>query len=893
MTSLQAKKGGTVNAEADRLSVLKQTRVVTRLKKDKSWIQQQNSEDEQDDIPSPVSPQLKSLEGRKFLWSPTPDSKADRDSPTFGAKETVMKTSSSPNQSSYNQSTYTVNESRTSSVTSQSSPPASLQSNNRTPASRASTGYIIRGQPLNPSAQVKSQNSYNGYQKSYSVQQKSASLPRVPTASGYKMSTEEYKKLAPFNTRSSSTTEQSDEEEAPFSREEQAKRTEKASSILKNSPTKDRSYVMSAAKKYIGVASPDTPPPFIAKKVDIKEDDPGANKKSETFPKSLSSYLYDDAARFENNWKQTQSKAPSQTPTPSGKDTSPPKLTSVNATETRTSPVKPQSGKITVIKDESSDSKPTTENRSTTSRTVTTSTERIQVKEERNLSDPKSLASYLYEDASRFENNWKTTQPTPAVSQTAPSGGTDKEDIPRLTSYTTTNVTETRRQGIQSQPAKITVVKDDGDKADKDIPKTTTEIRSVRTSETRNERDNGNIPKLTSWSSTTVTESANPDIKVQPGKISVIRDESNYGNRDISGRSTERTSTTRTTTTTSTESRNESMPPKPIPRTETKPKVSTEDSSDVNINKQQDLISWSDLDIPKATETRTNESSKPAVINTTSETRYRVPEILDEAESNTSSSRPVTDSGNRSLTTTTSGARYESSRASPEPNSERSSSPRPSPRVRENTSTTTVTETRYRVPEILEENMLESSPPRGSSRTTVTTSRSTDPTYTEYKEDKESRSTRTVSSSREKITTTVETRYENRSKEDLSEPDPQSSSNKGILFVKEYVNSSESLKSPTYAGGQPDFLDDSDRLSYSSASYMYSSPSKRSDEGPCNYCGREIKDCAKIILEHLNIYCHEYCFKCGICNKPMGDLIDSLFIHRDVVHCESCYEKLF
>ncbi|NXM91647.1 ZN185 protein, partial [Oenanthe oenanthe] len=67
----------------------------------------------------------------------------------------------------------------------------------------------------------------------------------------------------------------------------------------------------------------------------------------------------------------------------------------------------------------------------------------------------------------------------------------------------------------------------------------------------------------------------------------------------------------------------------------------------------------------------------------------------------------------------------------------------------------------------------------------------------------------------------------------------------------------------------------------------------RSSEPLCTYCSREIRDCPKIIIEHLNIHCHEYCFRCGICHKAMGDLLDKIFIHRDIVHCDKCYEKLF
>ncbi|NXX48133.1 ZN185 protein, partial [Tricholaema leucomelas] len=98
------------------------------------------------------------------------------------------------------------------------------------------------------------------------------------------------------------------------------------------------------------------------------------------------------------------------------------------------------------------------------------------------------------------------------------------------------------------------------------------------------------------------------------------------------------------------------------------------------------------------------------------------------------------------------------------------------------------------------------------------------------------------------------------------------SSRRGVLFVKQYLNSSGSSASPRYG---------SLLLHH------------RSSDPVCTYCSREIRDCPKIIIEHLNIYCHEYCFRCGICHKAMGDLLDKIFIHRDIVHCDKCYEKLF
>ncbi|XP_012881363.1 PREDICTED: zinc finger protein 185 isoform X1 [Dipodomys ordii] len=117
---------------------------------------------------------------------------------------------------------------------------------------------------------------------------------------------------------------------------------------------------------------------------------------------------------------------------------------------------------------------------------------------------------------------------------------------------------------------------------------------------------------------------------------------------------------------------------------------------------------------------------------------------------------------------------------------------------------------------------------------------------------------------------------------------------KGIVFVKEYMNASEVSSgkpaSPRYGSvsSAEDSLDMEKKLPYNSTPY-----SERTTGGICTYCSREIRDCPKITLEHLGICCHEYCFKCGICNKPMGDLLDQIFIHRDTIHCGKCYGKLF
>ncbi|ELK18430.1 Zinc finger protein 185 [Pteropus alecto] len=119
-------------------------------------------------------------------------------------------------------------------------------------------------------------------------------------------------------------------------------------------------------------------------------------------------------------------------------------------------------------------------------------------------------------------------------------------------------------------------------------------------------------------------------------------------------------------------------------------------------------------------------------------------------------------------------------------------------------------------------------------------------------------------------------------------------SSKGIVFVKEYMNASEvssgKLVSSRYSsvGSTEDSFDVEKNPPHDGTPY----PDRTTGE-ICTYCNREIRDCPKITLEHLGICCHDYCFKCGICSKPMGELLGQIFIHRDTIHCGKCYEKLF
>lgn len=120
---------------------------------------------------------------------------------------------------------------------------------------------------------------------------------------------------------------------------------------------------------------------------------------------------------------------------------------------------------------------------------------------------------------------------------------------------------------------------------------------------------------------------------------------------------------------------------------------------------------------------------------------------------------------------------------------------------------------------------------------------------------------------------------------------PEPEAKMGFVYVKEYVNSTEQT-SHNARDSVPSWSD----LTASSTTYSYSSPSTYSS-GPlsslCTYCGEPVGNDAKITIEHLDINCHTGCFKCNVCSKPMGDLLDDMFIHRGKVNCESCYSKAF
>ncbi|XP_049622921.1 zinc finger protein 185 [Suncus etruscus] len=119
------------------------------------------------------------------------------------------------------------------------------------------------------------------------------------------------------------------------------------------------------------------------------------------------------------------------------------------------------------------------------------------------------------------------------------------------------------------------------------------------------------------------------------------------------------------------------------------------------------------------------------------------------------------------------------------------------------------------------------------------------------------------------------------------------SGSKGLVLVKEYTDARELSSRKPGATSYSSGASSEEASGKEKKGPGSSTGAQRTTGGICTYCSREIRDRPKITLDHLGICCHDYCFKCGICSKPMGELLDQIFIHRDTVHCEKCYEKLF
>ncbi|XP_032650489.1 zinc finger protein 185 isoform X2 [Chelonoidis abingdonii] len=736
MMSLGVSKGGVIPpSEEDRKKIIRQMKVRTTLKGDKSWIYPQNSDNEEETKSSP-------------LHSPCRSDKIDGGSPASA------------------------------SVT---------PHGNRLPSSKPTSGYLIRGVFTRTIDKTPPESTFysNGTQKSSAAQAKSASLPCF--SSGYKMTTEDYKKLAPFNVRQISV--ESDEEKPAFSPDEHKKRTEAANSVLRRTASRERSYVLSAAKKSNGSPTQEVPP-FIAKRVEIEEEG-GRHMKSQTLPPS---------SRFGLGGK--SDKVDEEKPvgtSPGEATTSKPTLATGRSEERVMNVLKPipQSEiKLRVTSSPEKSDKP--------------------VKEEPDLiswdeSIPKATTISTGESSCPWPVQPQNSEVHPQSSHLTLCGRHK-------------GCHETRKQNAsldQKSEVPLTVI-------------------SLETS------------------SKGYPDSLEVDNEFDPIK-------SNSYHMD-----------------------NTADPPSGTRHRYRVPECLDDTNSDF---------------------TRSSPQSKDIPAHPT-DARFTVPGYLGDTECDPKRSVPCYEERHP-----TREIRYESTRATehkePELNVTKSS-----PSSGDNSAVTQ--EVRYKVPMHLDNEEFDFK--RSSSHSTESNVTINDPRHriTGHVEAGELDPERTVPGY-EGRSSPRDTRYESPRARGHNEFDPSmerlpsasserismstassqyhsssvvghksnpNTASKGILFVKEYVNSREF--SPRYSSDSLVDLSDIER-----ANYLHSSTSQRSCDGVCTYCGHEIRDCPKIMIDHLNVYCHEYCFRCGICHKAMGDLLDKIFIHRDIVHCDQCYEKLF
>ncbi|XP_065702694.1 zinc finger protein 185 isoform X2 [Patagioenas fasciata] len=807
MLSLGVSKGGVIPpTDEDRRRIIKQMKVRTTLKGDKSWIHHHNSDSEDEKKSSPLS-------GRVGGGSPA-------------------------------------------------STPIAPQSD-RSSASKPPSGYLIRGvftRTIDKTSSVPDSTSSNAAQKSSAA--KGHSLGRPP--SGYRMTTEDYKKLAPYNVKQKSV--DLDEEDVPFSPDEHKKRTEAANSVLRRTASRERAYVLSAAKKSNGSPTQEFPPLF-AKRIEIEEEE-GQQRRSPTV-----SGLY----RF----------------TPDDNSTNGLRKNSVGSSwnELKTTAVSPSSP-------ETGSKSQTTTSLSETSERISTSTE-IRNVENRQAPNGKSSSETVSQrgdgDKPLKEKSESLPWDEPAPRETAvstngsypehteanngfhppkdrPADATDELHHQYETSHCLDDAkSEHARSSLQSEAPfppterapvhledteysfKRSVLGYEERSSPQESRYTSPDVPAYSKpywNDTTSSQDlkEGNTPRERGHESTWASDGYKPEL-IQGGFTDSI-------NRTEKGQ----------------EPPDHDVHPEP-------PRSKEHTEHEPSMTQSSSLPRESSIVPP---ETRCASESDPSweritpgyeeQTHPTTESYRESPGDWRHNEPNPVAARSNFSSKESALSA------YETQHPMPL-------------RMERQPFHTGVSAPSHRIPSYVDSQVFSGSRSYESlPRDTTTPQRSHRVPF--YMDSLNYNSTRLLSGSSERICSPIPTFPHSSPAASGYQPD-SSTAGKGVLFVKEYVNSSELSASPRYSSSSLVDFTDSERAPYSHHSYLSSAPLQRSSEPVCSYCSREIRDCPKIIIEHLNICCHEYCFRCGICHKAMGDLLDKIFIHRDIVHCDKCYEKLF
>ncbi|XP_072192875.1 zinc finger protein 185 isoform X7 [Excalfactoria chinensis] len=781
MMSLAVSKDRVITpTDEDRRRIIKQMKVRTTLKGDKSWIHHQNSDSEDEKKSSPLS-------GR-----------------TSGG--------------------------------STASAPIAIQSD-RSPASKPQSGYLIRGvftKTIDKTPSVPNPPSSKAAQKSTAMKG-----PSSCHSSGYRMTTEDYKKLAPYNVKQKSV--DLDEKDVPFSPDEHKKRTEAANSVLRRTASRERAYVLSAAKKSSGSPTQEFPPLF-AKRIEIEEE--GQQRRNPTVS---------DSRKFTADDNSTNGlKKPTVGP-------------SWNAA--KTTAVSPTSAEIGT--------------KSQTNTTLRETSEKIstyaEIRNGESRQTPNGNSSL--ETVPQHEDGDKKSEPfswdKPGATAVSTNGSYSEHTeanngfyLPRSDS------------GYRDRSA------DAVDKLQQQY-KASPYMDDAKSEPARSEPGAGTHSAAASsrsvlQSDVTSSPAEGTPAHLEDAEYSFKRSVLNYDERGSTQENRFMNSTVPAYSKPDWSEAKSFQDFKEVDAPRNREHESTLAPRDHKLEVAQGGFSDSNHHAG-------NGQEPPDVHPEPPMSNKHTDHDLSMAMSKDSTSSGI--DNNTGVPTYVQSEEFASRRSSSLPREGSTTAPKTQSGNESNTCWESKTSSGYE----------EQPPPTMHSH-------HESPGAWRHNEPSPMAASRSNFSSKESALGAYETQhpmplYMDRQPFNTSVSAPShripsyvgsqgfSTRRKGVLFVKEYVNSSELSASPRY-GSLVD-LTDLERGTYSHHRYVSSAPLQRSSEPVCTYCSREIRDCPKIIIEHLNIYCHEYCFRCGICHKAMGDLLDKIFIHRDIVHCDKCYEKLF
>ncbi|XP_048815622.1 zinc finger protein 185-like isoform X2 [Lagopus muta] len=894
MMSLGVSKDRVITpTDEDRRRIIKQMKVRTTLKGDKSWIHHQNSDSEDEKKSSPLS-------GR-----------------TGGGSTT--------------------------------SAPTALQTE-RSPASKPQSGYLIRGvftKTIDKTPSVPNSPSSKAAQKNTAVKG-----PSSCHSSGYRMTTEDYKKLAPYNVKPKSV--DLGEEDVPFSPDEHKKRTEAANSVLRRTASRERAYVLSAAKKSSGSPTQEFPPLF-AKRIEIEEE--GQQRRNPTVSDSGKFTVDDNSTNglkkptVGPSWNAPKTTAVSPTSTEIGsksqttttlRETSEKISTyaEIRNGDSRQTPngnssleTVPQHGDGDKLLKEKSEPFSWDKPRATAVSTNGSCSEHTEANNE--FYQPKSDSGYRDRSADAVDKLHQQYEASPYKDDAKPEPARSEPDAGTHSAAASSR--SVLQSNVPSPPTEGAPTHLEGTEysfkrsvLNYEEKSSTQESRFMNPTvpayskpdcnEATSFQDfkEGNTPRNREHESTLVSHDHKlevvqggfsdsnhhaekgqepPDVHPEPARSNEHADHDlsmavsmSYSKDSTSGGIDNNTGVSSYVQTEEFASRRSSS----LPRESSTTASETHSGSESNTCWERTSPGYEEQpppttdshhespgawrrNEPSPMAARSNFSSKESALGAY-ETQHPMPLYMDCQPFNTNLSAPshripsYVDS--QGFSTRRPILDYEG----------RVYDGRSSPRSSRYDSGSARGHCEFNLITTISHHSL----PRD---TTMSISpRSHRVPF--YMDSLNCNSTRLLSSSTERICTPIATLPYNSPAASGYQPD-SSTAGKGVLFVKEYVNSSELSASPRYGSGSLVDLTDSERGTYSHHSYVSSAPLQRSSEPVCTYCSREIRDCPKIIIEHLNIYCHEYCFRCGICHKAMGDLLDKIFIHRDIVHCDKCYEKLF